>query len=74
VLPNPFPIASQVVDQGVVPAGTLPAVAAHAHAAFLSGLHAALLLGAVATLLGAACGPFIKADLSQAHDAPVVHF
>jgi EmrB/QacA subfamily drug resistance transporter len=73
-LPHPFPIPAQIVAQGVVPAGTPAAVAAHAHSAFLSGLHVSLLIGAAATLIGAACGPWIKADLSQVEDAAAVHF
>ncbi|HMC41329.1 MAG TPA: MFS transporter [Acidimicrobiales bacterium] len=65
VLPHPFPIARQLVDQGVVPAGSSAAVTATAHASFLSGLHVALVVGGLATLVGAFCGPFIRADLSQ---------
>lgn len=68
LLPHGFPIAGPVVAQGAVPAGTPPAVAATAHAAFLSGLHLALLFGALATLIGAACGPFVTADLTEASE------
>ena len=72
VLPHPFPLAAPVVDQGAVPTGTPAAVAATAHAAFLSGLHLALLFGALATLIGAACGPFVKADLSHGSEPATV--
>jgi EmrB/QacA subfamily drug resistance transporter len=75
VLPRSFPVPAQVVAQGAVLPGTAARVAATAHAAFLSGLHLALIVGAAATLLGAVCGPFIRADLSQvSEDAPVIHF
>lgn len=74
VLPHPFPLPGPVVDQGAVPAGTPPAIAATAHAAFLSGLHFALLFGALATLIGAACGPFVKADLTQTSEPSGVMF
>jgi hypothetical protein len=49
-------------------------VAATAHAAFLSGLRPALVLGALATVIGAACGPFVRADLSQVGEPAPVHF
>ncbi len=65
VLPASFPLPRLVVDQGVVPPGTPAALAATAHAAFLSGLHVALVFGGLATLIGALCGPFVKADLSN---------
>jgi hypothetical protein len=68
LLPHGFPLPTQVVAQGAVPAGTPPAVAATAHAAFLSGLHVALLFGALATLIGAACGPFVKAELGESSE------
>ena len=68
VLPRSFPLARPVVDQGAVPAGTPPVVASTAHAAFLTGLHFALLFGALATLIGAACGPFVRADLSESSE------
>lgn len=74
VLPRSFPLPAQLVEQGAVLPGTPPAVAATAHAAFLSGLRLALVLGGLATLIGAACGPFVKADLSQAAEPAAVHF
>jgi len=74
VLPRSFPVAAQIVEQGAVPAGVGPAVATTAHAAFLSGLHLALLIGAGATLIGAACGPFVKADLSDQPSPAGPHF
>ena len=74
LLPHSFPLAAPVVDQGTVPAGTAPAVAAAAHAAFLSGLHLALMFGALATLIGTFCGPFVKADLSEATEPGGVLF
>lgn len=74
VLPRSFPVARQLVDQGAVPKGTSAALTATAHAAFLSGLHLALVLGGVATLVGALCGPFIKADLSGGAETAAVHF
>jgi EmrB/QacA subfamily drug resistance transporter len=53
-----------VVDQGAVPsaggARWHEAVAAGSHAAFLSGLHLALVVGAAATLVGTACGLFVR--------------
>jgi EmrB/QacA subfamily drug resistance transporter len=77
VLPRWVGIPHQLVSQGAVPAGPPPAVVAASHAAFLSGLHLALLLGAAATLAGAACGPFIKADLAtlaEVGEPTGVHF
>jgi EmrB/QacA subfamily drug resistance transporter len=68
VLPRPFPIPRSVVDQGLVPDGTSAAVAHIAHSSFLSGLHLAMVIGAIACLIGAACGPFIKADISALGD------
>lgn len=63
-----------LVDQGAVPtvggARWHEAVAAGSQAAFLSGLHVALMVGAVATLVGAACGPFVRA--SQISGDPTV--
>lgn len=72
VLPHPFPLPRAVVEQGAVLPGTSPAVAATAHAAFLSGLHLALVFGALATLVGAACGPFVRADLSEVTERPAL--
>jgi EmrB/QacA subfamily drug resistance transporter len=60
VLPGSFPIPPQVVEQGIVPPGSSPAVTIVAHAAFLSGLRLALVVAAGATLAGALCGPFIR--------------
>lgn len=74
VLPRWVGVPHEVVAQGSVPAGSTPAVTAASHAAFLSGLHLALLLGAAATLVGAACGPWIRADLSPAAEPVGVHF
>lgn len=73
-LPRSFPLPAQLVEQGAVLPGTSPAVTATAHAAFLSGLRLALVLGAAATIIGAACGPFVRADLSQASEPTGVHF
>lgn len=59
---------AELVSQGVVPpsggasAQVSEALAAGAHAAFMSGLHVALLVGAVLTLLGALAAPFIRAS------------
>ncbi len=74
VLPPSFPLPRLVVDQGMVPPGTPPALAETAHAAFLSGLHVALVFGGLATLIGALCGPFVKADLSNPPDPAGVIF
>ncbi|HVX21000.1 MAG TPA: MFS transporter [Acidimicrobiales bacterium] len=69
-----------LVDQGAVPAAGSAhwhqAVAAASHDAFVSGLHLALLVAAAATLVGAACGPFVRTpDGGDAVDRPVpVHF
>jgi len=53
-----------LVDQGTVPAAGGPhwhqAVVAASHDAFISGLHLALLVAALAALVGAACGPFVR--------------
>ena len=68
VLPRSFPIPRSVVDQGLVPSGTAAATAHVARGAFLSGLHLAMVIGGIACLVGAACGPFIKADLSVLGD------
>jgi EmrB/QacA subfamily drug resistance transporter len=62
LLPHDFPIPSQLVEQGIVPAGTGPAVTAVAHAAFLSGLRLALVVAAAATLAGAVCGLWIRSS------------
>ncbi len=59
-LPRRFPVASQVVEQGIAPAGSSASVTATAHAAFLFGLRLSLVVAAVATLAGAACGPWIR--------------
>ena len=59
-LPGHFPISTQVVEQGLVPAGSSAAAASVAHAAFLSGLRLALLVAAAATLVGAGCGLKIR--------------
>lgn len=67
-LPRSFPIARSVVDQGLVPSGTTAAVAHVARTSFISGLHLAMVIGGMACLAGAACGPFIKADLSVLGD------
>lgn len=73
-VPGPIATAvrsmSQVVDQGSTPvikgaAGWQSAIDSASHNAFLSGLHLALVLGGVATLIGALCGPFVKADLTM---------
>ena len=69
-----------LVDQGVVPAAGGPhwhrAVAAASHDAFISGLHLALLVAAIATLVGAACGPFVRTPAGDDQSGrPVpVHF
>ncbi len=60
-LPPSFPVARQLVEQGIVPAGTSPATTAVAYHAFLSGLRLALLVAAAATFAGALCGPWIGA-------------
>jgi EmrB/QacA subfamily drug resistance transporter len=56
-----------LVDQGTVPAvgGATwhAAVAEVTHHAFLSGLRLAMIVGAVATLVGTACGPFVRRSL-----------
>jgi hypothetical protein len=53
-----------LVDQGSVPsaggATWHAAVASVTHHAFLSGLRLAMIVGAAATLLGTACGPFMR--------------
>jgi hypothetical protein len=53
-----------LVDQGSVPAVGGPtwhaAVTDAAHHAFLSGLRLAMIVGAAATMLGTACGPFMR--------------
>lgn len=68
-LPAPTRATLQIVDQGAVPASAGTALAAAGHAAFLSGLHVALLVGGLATLIGAACGPFIRVS----EHSPDVH-
>jgi predicted MFS family arabinose efflux permease len=59
-----------VVDQGSVPsvggARWHVAVATVSHHAFLSGLRLAMIIGAAATLLGTACGPFIQGSVADA--------
>lgn len=77
LLPATSAASRQLVEQGSAPSGASAAAVTSYHAAFLSGLHIALVVGAAATLLGALCGPFIRADLSGSHspsDAGVVHF
>jgi hypothetical protein len=53
-----------LIDQGSVPAAGGPtwhaAVADVSQHAFLSGLRLAMIVGAAATLLGTACGPFMR--------------
>lgn len=75
-LPESIASAAQTVAQGAVPRPGGAALAAASHAAFLSGLHLAVVLAGVATLAGAACGPFIRAELSGGTDEAVtaVHF
>jgi EmrB/QacA subfamily drug resistance transporter len=62
--------ARTVVDQGSVPsaggARWHGAVATVSHYAFLSGLRFAMIIGAAATLVGAACGPFIRGSMAAA--------
>ncbi|HET6875833.1 MAG TPA: MFS transporter [Acidimicrobiales bacterium] len=72
-VPSSLGVPTSVVDQGVVPPPGGPALTAASHAAFLSGLHLALVLAGVATLLGAFCGPFIKADVSASDHSMGVH-
>ncbi len=83
VLPSPFPVPAQLVEQGVTPAGTSRVVTAVANGAFLSGLRLALVVAAVVTFAGACCGPFIKGnpidggdgDDGEGADRPImVHF
>jgi EmrB/QacA subfamily drug resistance transporter len=67
-------IPAQTVSQGLVPPPAGPHLVAASHAAFMSGLHLSLALAGLVTLLGAACGPFIKADLSNHQTETGVHF
>lgn len=68
----------QTVAQGAVPGVGGPSwkqeIASASHAAFLSGLHVALLVGAAATLLGALCGLGINAARREGESLPVSHF
>jgi EmrB/QacA subfamily drug resistance transporter len=70
-----------LVDQGSVPssggAQWHDSVSAASHHAFLSGLRLAMVVGAAATLLGAFCGPFVRASLDnmdEAGKAAPIHF
>jgi hypothetical protein len=60
---------ADVVDQGSVPsaggARWHDAVSLVSHHAFLSGLRLAMIVGAAATLIGTACGPFIRATVGE---------
>ena len=68
----------QVVDQGAVPSVGGPtwtnSIASASHSAFLSGLRLALLLGVAACLLGALCGPWIKAATNDSGSPAPLHF
>ena len=83
----PGPVAAGVtarrdlVEQGSVPsAGGVrwhDSVSAASHHAFLSGLRLALVVGAAATLIGALCGPFVRASLDNMDEpgkAAPLHF
>jgi EmrB/QacA subfamily drug resistance transporter len=75
----PGPVAAGVTArQDLVAQGSVPSaggarwhdsVTAASHHAFLSGLRLAMVVGAAATLVGALCGPFVRASLDNADDA-----
>lgn len=67
-IPTGFPVTRQLVEQGIVPNASSPAVAATAHSAFLSGLRLALVVAAAATAAGALCGPWIRSSSGQPSD------
>ncbi|HWE56222.1 MAG TPA: MFS transporter [Acidimicrobiales bacterium] len=73
-LPAPTRATLQLVDQGAVPPPGDAALTVASHAAFLSGLHLALLIGALATLIGAACGPFVRVTEQSTETHVGVHF
>lgn len=67
--------AKELVSQGVAPvpdgapASAADAITAGSNAAFMSGLHMALVVGAVITLLGAALAPFVRRGASPVEHA-----
>ena len=68
-----------LVEQGQVPAVGGPvwhdAVTTASHQAFLSGLRLAMIVGAAVTLVGALCGPFVRASLGDSeHTSAPIHF
>jgi EmrB/QacA subfamily drug resistance transporter len=67
-----------LVDQGSVPsaggATFHAAVAEVTHHAFLSGLRLALVVGAVATLLGTVCGPFMRRGIRPVEGTAALPF